>query len=375
MSILDSLLGVFGIGGAGATQTGVLTPFSDQSHLAHVTAQDIWPDADLSGIVTSRAAAMKLGAVARGRHLITGAIGGMPLQTYRGTDLATSNGWAAQPERGRPRCITLAWTVDQMLFYGRAWWLVTERNGYGKPVAFQLVTEDRITYDAERGTITVDGEHVYADTDFVRIDSMSEGLLSAASSALTRATLIEAAAAKAGDNPVPAIELHQTEGDPLSTAEIDALISRWALARRGRNGGVAYTNKSIEAKVHGAAAEQLLIQGRNAAALDVARHLNLPAWAIDGAVHGSSLTYSNVPSRSRELIDYTLQPFMDAIAGRLSMDDVSAAGTWFRLDPGRLLRGDFGDRMNAAKTAREADIYSVDELRRMETETPLEGTQ
>lgn len=374
MSVLDSLLGVFGVGGAGAgaTQTGILTPFSPQSSLSLITAQDIWPDVDLSGVITSRAGAMKLGAVARGRHLICGAIGGMPLQTLRGSEVVSSAGFAAQPERGRPRCITLAWTVDQMLFHGRAWWRIVERNGYGKPTSFQLVTEDRINYSPENRTISVDGGTPMPETEFVRIDAMAEGLLSAASVSLTRATLIEASAAKAGDNPVPAIELHQTEGDPLTKDQIDDLIGRWMLARRGKNGGVAYTSKGVDARVHGAAAEQLLIQGRNTAALDVARHLNLPVWAIDGAVHGSSLTYSNVPSRSRELIDYTLQPFMDAIAGRLSMDDVSAAGTWYRLDPARLLRGDFGDRMTAGKTAIEGGIYTADEIRLMENETPLE---
>ena len=55
------------------------------------------------------------------------------------------------------------------------------------------------------------------------------------------------------------------------------------------------------------------------------------------------------------------------------MDDVLARGQWCRLDPRRLLRGDFMDRMNAGSTAIAAGIYTAEEIRQMENEAPLEG--
>ena len=359
-------------------QTGIASPFMPEpSHLQALTISDLWPGLDLTTLGIDRANAMRIAAVAKGRNMICGSIGGMPLVAMRGglpIGLDRQSALITQPESGRPRAVTLAWTVDQMLWHGRAWWLIAERYSDGRAMHVRLILEQDITHDPSRGTVRISGEGTdRPETDFIRIDAMHEGVLSYARDVLARAALTEMSASRAGNNPVPSIELHQTEGAPLSNAEIDALVSRWAAARAGQNGGIAFTGPTVDVRTHGVAAEQLLIAGRNTAALDCARAMGLPAWAVDASVEGSSLTYSNVPSRSRELIDYTLQPYMDAIAGRLSMDDVLARGQWCRLDPTRLLRGDFADRMGAGKTAIEAGIYTADEIRQMENEAPLEG--
>ena len=366
-SLAASFVGAFR--GTGASQSGVASPFQPYpSHLGQLTIENLWPGVDLSGVAPTRSTAMRVGSVAAARNRIVGPIAGMPLVA-----VGASVPFLAQPERGRPRAITLAWTVDQMLWHGRAWWQVVERQPDGRPLAVVLRVEDSISYDPDRGTVSVAGGRPLPESEFIRIDAMHEGVLATGAEVITRAVLVEAAAAKASDNPVPSIELHQTDGTPLTGAQIDDLVARWARARRGANGGVAYTSPTVEVRSHGVAAEQLLITGRNAAALDVSRQFGLPAWALDVSVEGSSLTYSNVPSRSRELLDYTLRPYMDAIEGRLSMPDVTVPGTEVRLDPVRLLRGDFSDRMSAGKVAIEAGIYSADEIRALELEAPREG--
>ena len=92
---------------------------------------------------------------------------------------------------------------------------------------------------------------------------------------------------------------------------------------------------------------------------------------VDASLHnGSSLTYTNVPSRSRELLDYTLRGYLDAIAGRLSLDDVTPHGQALRFDVSRLLRGDFAERMNAGRVAIEAGIYTAEQIRVMDQDTP-----
>ena len=360
-----------------ANQTGIASPFAPDSHLATIVAADIWPGLDLSALGIDRGNAMKIAAAAKCRNMIVGAIAGMPLVAMRadgpiGMDRQST--LITQPESGRPRAVTLAWTVDQMLWHGRAWWQITERYSDGRPMHVRLLQEGDVSHNPVEGTVQVAGDPtVYPETEFIRIDALHEGVLTYARDVLARAALTEMSAARAGNNPVPSIELHQTEGAPLTNEQIDGLIARWAAAREGKYGGVAFTGPNVDVKTHGVAAEQLLIAGRNTAALDIARAFSLPAWAVDASVEGSSLTYSNVPSRSRELLDYTLHPYMDAIGGRLSMDDVLARGQWCRLDPRRLLRGDFTDRMNAGSVAVAAGIYTPDEIRQMETEAPLEG--
>jgi len=323
-----------------------------------------------------RGTAMGIGAVAKLRKTACGFIGRMPLVAYRGNAvMARQPKIVVQPEAGRPRFVTMAWVTEALMFYGRAWFTVEERYAEdSRPARLRWCPEWKAEFDTAGQLVKAFGREVNA-FDVVRVDGIDEGLLNYAQPVLREARAIDIAAGRASDNPVPSIDLHQTGGDPLTEDQIDALIDRWATNRRTKNGGVSFTNQSVEAKTMGQPVEQLLIDGRNVAALNIARAAGFPAWAVDASVNGSSITYSNSPSRTRELIDYALSPYLEAIAARFSMDDMLPAGTWCRFDYSELLRGDFAARMDAYKVAKEAEIYTVEELRAMELGRPLEVTE
>lgn len=324
-----------------------------------------------AGRPVDRAQAMTLGPVKRGRKLIAGQLAAFPIVVFRGRErLATQPAFTSQLEAGRPRATTIAWIVDALFFYGRAYLEVKQRDYTGRPTLFAFVPEWQARTDDTGALIAVGNRPV--GRDWIRIDADDEGFLISAREDVNEALAIKHAARRAAQNPVPSIELHQTGGPDLTDPQIDKLISRWAAARRGENGGVAYTSPSIETKVQGQPVEQLLITARNQAAIELANHMNLPAWAVDASVSGGSLTYSNVPSRTRELVDYTLQPYMDAIAGRLSMDDILPAGTWCTFDTSRVLQGNFAERMTGYKAAIDAQIYTAEECRLLELGVPLE---
>jgi len=321
-----------------------------------------------------RRAAMSIAAVARGRSLICSTVGRFPLIGFnrQAEPLQPQPSWVRQPEVGRPRFITYTWTVDAMLFYGRAFWLKLDNAGNttaGLPDRFMWVPEWSAGTDQYGRLNQAFGDDVNP-AHSVRIDAPHEGFLNYGADRIREAQAVDRAASHASDNPVPSVELHQTGGDPLTREQIADLTSNWIAARRIH--GVGYTNQSVTMIPHGQAAEQLLIDGRNQAALNIARAMNLPAWAVDASVDGSSLTYSNTPSRSRELIDYTLAPYMTAIEQRLGLNDVSPNGQWVRFDTTDLLRGDFAARMDAYAVAVNAGIYTAEEVRQMETGTAIE---
>lgn len=352
----------------------VASPWANRDHFETILWSELLGDtSELSDAPMPRTEAMSIAAFARARNVLCSTAGRLPLEVYQGARLVTDRTCVNQPEPGRPRFITVLWTVDQMMCHGRAWWIVTSRYADGgKPRTFEWVPEWAGIYD-EDGNLTGDTKgRTFRPGDVVRIDGPHEGVLNYAGRVLRQSQRLARAALRSADNPVPSIDLHQTTPDPLSPKEKRELVDGWAAARRGANGGVAYTNAAIEAKVLGQPVEQLLIEGRRAADLEVARAVGVPAWALDIGVEGSSITYSNVASRSRELVDYGLMPYLAALEGRLSMDDVLPAGTWCRFNLDELLRGDFGDRMTAYKTATDAGIYTPEELRARETGTPLE---
>lgn len=358
-------------------QQSIVSPFqAEPNNLGALLLAELYDAKALSGVPLSRTEAMRVPAFARCRHVLTSTVGRLPLIVMQGTSVAANSypNPLVQPERGRPRFITMLWTAESMMCFGRAWWVVTERFATdNRPAHFEWVPEWLAVLSMTGELIGHQDGRTFKPADVVRIDGPHEGVLSFASTTLRQAIALDRAAQRTADNPVPSIELHQVAGSPaLKDDEIDSLIARWARARRGENGGIGYTSSSLETKVLGQNVEQLLIEGRKTAALEIARACGMPAWVVDVGIDGSSLSYSNVASRSRELIDYGVSSYLEAISGRLSMDDILPHGVWCDFDTDELLRDDFAARMAAYKVAQESGVYTTDELRAKERGRPLE---
>ena len=76
-----------------------------------------------------RSQALGIPSVVRSRNLIAGTIASMPLELYRkstGEELGKPV-WLDQPCFNQPRSVTIAYTVDNLLFFGVSYWRVTER--------------------------------------------------------------------------------------------------------------------------------------------------------------------------------------------------------------------------------------------------------
>ncbi|MBF0808516.1 phage portal protein [Rothia nasimurium] len=348
----------------------IASPFSDSSVLAGIHAEHLRIARENAPI--DRAAAMSLAPVAKARNIMAGTIARFPLAILAGNSpYADAPAWATQIERYRPSYQTMVWTVDALIFYGRAFWLVTDRYASGTPRYFQWVPEWKASVTDEGLLTEAFGKKVNPQ-DYIRIDAHHEGFLSFGSRLLRKSLATERAAENAAENPVPSIELHQLDGDDLTTEERQALIQEWRNARTSAGGGVAFTNAALEVRTHGIAAENLLIDAQNQAAVAVARALGVPAWAVDANVTGTSLSYSNSHTRARELIDFGLRPYMDAITARLSMDDVLAHGVWCKFDTREIIQPPFKERMEAYKVAIEAGLYTAEDCRALEEGTPLE---
>jgi phage portal protein BeeE len=95
---------------------------------------------------------------------------------------------------------------------------------------------------------------------------------------------------------------------------------------------VLFTNSAIEARDHGGAAETLFVEGRNAASVDMARLVGIPAAMIDATAAGASLTYETTQGRNAEFLDYGTSLYADPIAARLSLDDIVPAGQRVEFD-------------------------------------------
>lgn len=345
------------------------SPWADTSTLEAATFDHLFDMQDQLPVTRSRA--MKIPTVSKARRIIATSIGKLPLvvKDSDGLPLDAQPLFIRQPEPGLARVTTLTWTADALMFYPFAFWQITSRDYQGFPKSVRWVPNDRAEVNDQGQLIRAFGNHVAAG-DSIRFDSPDHGLLTDGNDVIRRALRLNSAAANAEDNPVPAVDLHN-EGDDMTEEEIDSMIARWQKARRGS--GVGYSSRSLTVNTLSSPPENLLISGRREIILEICRAAGVPAWAADAPMEGSSMNYQNRASRNRELIDNTLSPYMEVIAGRLSMDDVTPRGqsVGFLTDP--LTRPEAKDRYDAYKVAIDSGLMTIDEARREESLPPLGG--
>lgn len=339
VGILDALrLNRAVAGGAGDAipLPQIASPFSGSpSHLHSLPWHDLLGE-EFRPI--TRGVAMSVPAVARARQLICSSIARCPLTVWRGDEQLAGEAeptWVHRTASGVSPFHRMLWTIDDLFFFGWSLWSV-DRGSEG-----QVLDVARIPYEwwdvNEDGAISItypNAEQTYypnAD-EVVLIPGPHEGILAFGSTAIRHASALNAAAQRAAEVPTANVELHYTGDRQLTDPEIEALLSWWVKARQGLNGGVAFTNKWTEVKEHGAPKEQLLLEGRNYAAVDVARIAGIPASMIDATTATASLTYETTEGRNGEFIDYGLAQYMSAVASRLSADDVVPRGQSARFD-------------------------------------------
>lgn len=344
---------------------------SDNSHLERLTIESVYGLPADDSLVINRATALGIPAVAKARTIMTSSIARMPLMAVKaGEPVPTQPSLLKQLTKGTTNFDVLTWIIDGMIFYGRAWLIVTERDARGTPLFVQVVPEPEA--EVKDGTLSRAFGRSVSRFDVIRIDAPHEGLLTYGRSALRTCLEVERAAAEAGANPVPAIVLKQKEGTDLRQEEVTALLGQWRAARRKRYGSTAYLNKGLEVEALGQSSENLLIEGQNWSVLQVARLLGLPGHILDGSVQGSALNYINQASRNRELLDALVQYYLP-IEQTLSL--FLAYGTDVVFDTTSLLRQDTKGRYEEYAVAINAGFMTPNEARALEHLAPLPDTE
>lgn len=279
----------------------------------------------------TREEALRVPVVARARGLICNTIARLPMAVHNTAGpLATQPTWLDRSDGALPPWKRTALVVEDLLFHGWAL-LQVERGADSWPSRVEYVPYTRWEFDGD-DRVTIDGQRARPGS-VALIPGPHEGVLHFGGDAIKAAADLARTAARASETPIPNIELHDTGDRPMTDEQIDKLVSRWVAARQGKNGGVAYTNKSIELRAHGQQNADLVVEGRNAAAVDVARVMGVPASLIDASSgDGASRTYENMSGRNAEFVDYGLAPFMSALVARLGMDDLCPRGQHIEID-------------------------------------------
>lgn len=286
----------------------------------------VWSDIfDNEWMPITRAEAMRVPAIVKGRGLIAGTLARQPLAAYRGAaklEGTAAPTWLYRTNSGQSPYQRMLWTLDDLIFGGTSLWTV-ERDGEGKvtnalrvPPEWWEVTPDLV--------ILVNGVKATSDS-VILFEGPQDGLLELAEVDIRAAAAMTKAWASRVKSPVPLVELHQTDEVQLTKDEITKTVNEWEAAR-GAGGATGYTPSNIEVRVHGDAKTELYVEGRNAGRLDFANYLQVPASLLEGSTSTASLTYSTQEGQRNELVDYSLSYWAAPIEARLSLDDVVPRG-------------------------------------------------
>ncbi|MEU4361204.1 phage portal protein [Promicromonospora sp. NPDC023987] len=318
--------------------SGYVSPMNPPNTLAPIIVGDIFgpqDDADPDAPIT-RAEAMTIPSLVRARGILT-IIASQPLVAYKGSERLTRQpGWLNRTDTSVSPSERVVATLDDLIFHGEALWVV-ERNSTG-----QIVDAVRMPFEKWRisplGVIEVNVSEdqwtkVTNPKDIIYFRGFQEGLCTIGAPALHAARDIQRSVAARAKSPVPLLDLHLTDDDELTREEKSEMRREWNAALKDPEGSTAITPHNVEAKPLGAeGTNDFLTAARNGSRLDVANLLQLPASLIEGSTSTASLTYSTSDGKRSELKDYGLSLWMNIFNARLSMDDVTAAGTRIAFD-------------------------------------------
>ncbi len=309
-----------------------------------------------------RATAMQVPAVKRARDLIAGSIGGLPLAGYDGNRLPVTVQLFEQPERNTPRSVTMARTAEDMFFEGIAWWKITEYSPIDQSLypsrGVRLKPSEVVVRD---GRVYVNGR-LTPDDQLIRFDSPNDPLLISGARAIRTALALDAAASRFADGTPPMD--YFTPADPDDEpANPQAYIDSWAAARRAN--ATAYVPGSMVYHTGGWNPEQLqLSDARQHAVLEIARAVGIDPEEL--GVSTTSRTYANSFDRRKAFIDFTLAGYINAIADRLSMDDVTPPGQYARFNLDYFLRSDAVSRYAAYRAGLDVGALDHTDIARLE---------
>ena len=321
----------------------------------------------------TREEAMSIPTIARARGIICSSIASIGLQLRDNTTglEVPAPRVIRDPDPRVTGSTTYVWTAEDLLFYGFAYWQITELFADTMRVrSVQRIAPTRVGYflnnnGTEIDHYTIDGKQIPDSGvgSMVVFYGNDEGLLNRAGRTIRTGAELERAAANYAREPIPSMVL-KSNGTALPADRIAKLLESWGVSRRNRS--TAFLNADVELQTVGFDPEKLqLSSARSYIATELARAIGIPAFYVD-AETGSSMTYSNANVTRKTLLDFSLIPLMTSISERLSMPDFvpSSQSVHFRLED--YLRGSEAERVAIYKTLYDIGAISVEEIRQAE---------
>jgi phage portal protein BeeE len=306
-----------------------------------------------SGVARDRA--MTLATVSRSRDLLASVLACMPLKMY-GEMYNDATGemeeiplaprsWLRQPDPAVTYNHLMAWTLDSLLFYGRAMWYITERTQDGFPSKFQLLPMGSIHTADEQGPVFYQPSKAISfagnELDYrnvVQFLSPIQGIIYSSEQTIATALKVEASRYNMARSSLPSGVLSQVGGEPLSAQELSDIGAAFEKARLTNQ--TAVLNEFLKYEPTSATPDKMLmIESAQHSSLDLSRLCGVPPYLV-GVATGAYAYTSSEQSRA-DLYIFGVKPYADCIASTLSMNNVLPRGTYCKFDTASYLEENY----------------------------------
>jgi len=311
--------------------------------------------------------AVSIPTLNRAVDIFKSVIGSMPLKMYNemwnGDEMEkvyiAPRSWLRRPDPTVSFQFLMSWTLDDLMFFGRAFWYITSRTADGYPATFTRLPAGSVTTTDMAGPVWfAPSTQVYFQggeldpANLVQFLSPSQGIIYSSQSAIETALKIEAARNRNASSSIPAGILRQTENsEPLSAQELSDLAAQFNAAR-ATNQTAALNQYLTYTETNATPDKMLLIDSAQYSALEMARVANVPPYLV-GVATGAYSYQSSQQARADAYL-FGVKLYADAIVGALSMDNVLPRGTYVEFDADEYLEENFmADRMDNTETVIE----------------------
>lgn len=319
-------------GSTPAPTTGIVSPWASQDSLETALVGEIFgvdPD------VITRETAMRVPGLKRAVQVHADVVSAMPLVQYaEGVKVKDQPRWLQSSDSGIAPLIRTKGLVRDLALEGHAL-LGCRLDSFGQiDDAIHIPTSMwKLNNNA---TLTVNEAIAPAyRAKLIYIPLGVPGILTDGIDTIRQARALDLARTVRLSAPPAATELHMTDArfDEMSRKEKERIAKSYADTRRKYS--VSVTPSYLEAKEKGGAQVDLFESATNSIRLDLANHASVPASIIEGAKSsggGGDMTYTGKGDERSELYDLGSRQFADAIAARLSLDDVCPEGEYIAFD-------------------------------------------
>jgi hypothetical protein len=295
-------------------------------------------------IRVSRESAMALSVVANARNVIVGIASQLSVQRFRGEDVLDPGTILTQPDPDETWPATIGATVDHLVFYGEAYWLVLRRDAEGYPSRARVLPYGSVApvLSSDWGRLSrVEGYQIagvdVSPVDLIHFDAPSLGVLRDSAALLVDALTLADAASRHTSVALPAGVL-TNEGQEVGAADAKAIVAEFDTARE--SGATAFLQSMKYERTALNASDLQMVEAMATMDARLARAMNVPVSIVGASPTGGATAqlYANVTAAFTQVVLQAVAPYLRVVEETFTGMGVTPRGQTVKFDQGDWLR-------------------------------------